>query len=535
MRFGEQDCVSASGAANTRAAHAIPLAFFSSQVPVASFDFLSALCRFFFPSQTISRTIAFMDNLSNLASGDQPTRARFGVLGFACSLALLTYLDRVCIMQAAKYIQADLGLDKKDMGLVFSAFMVGYLLLEMPGGWMGERWGTRRVLVGMVLAWSLFTALTGCVWPFAPWDSGWQLHLGRFVVPVMLNSLALMLLIRFLFGLGEAGAFPNLTRVVRDWFPLHERASALAWFWAFARLGGAFASVALSALTQRLGWRQAFWIFGLAGVVWCFFFSRRFRNHPEEDPRCNAAERELIRKGSSPVDSTGHAWPPLRVLAGSLTVWAVCAASFFINFGWYFYATWQPLYWDEVHGIQYADSALLTGAPYLCGAVGTMLGGRWSDRWLRRGGSRRWSRSLIGLIGYLLAGLCILATGFATTAWQAETLLCLGFLVNDLTLPIIWAVCTDIGGRCAGVLSGLMNMVGGFAAVLSPALLPHAHEMLHDAHFDHRMTWRIILAGLSVSWFLGAVAWLFIDAGKPLSAKERSGVIPRSENPPQSD
>ncbi len=383
---------------------------------------------------------------------------------------------------------------------------------------MGDHWGSRRALVGMVLSWSLFTALTGCVWPFAL-DSGHRLHVGGRVLSLALDSLMALLLIRFLFGLGEAGAFPNLTRMVRDWFPRDERASALGWIWTFARLGGAFAPVVLSGLTVVLGWRQAFWMLGVVGLAWCFFFYRRFRDRPEDDPRCNEAERALIRHGSPSSSSAGHAWPGWRVLAGSLTVWAVCAASFFINFGWYFYATWQPKYWQEVHGIDYADSGWLTGAPFLCGAAGTLLGGRWSDRMLRRGGSRRWSRAIIGITGYVLAGLCILSIGFTRTVWQAETLFCLGFLVNDLTVPIIWAVCSDVGGRSAGVLSGLMNMVGGFGAALSPALLPHVHERLH-ADFDQRMCWRIIFAGLAASWFLGALTWLFIDAGKPLAAQE---------------
>ncbi|MHB1423460.1 MAG: MFS transporter [Gemmataceae bacterium] len=445
----------------------------------------------------------------------RPTRVRYSVLGFACSLALLTYLDRICIMQAKESIRDDLGFSDKDMGLIFSAFIVGYLLLEVPGGWMGDRWGSRRVLAGIVLTWSLFTALTGCVWPFLL-DSGLELRGGGLVIPLAINGLATMLLIRFFFGLGEAGAFPNLTRVVRDWFPLDHRASALGWIWTCARLGGALAPIALSFLTSLFGWRQAFWMLGLAGVVWAVNFYGLFRDRPEEDPRCNDRERDLIRPASAHAESGGHAWPSWRVLAGSLTVWAVCAASFFINFGWYFYATWQPKYWEEVHDIPYSKSVWLTGAPFVCGAVGTLLGGRWSDYMLRRGRSRRWSRALIGLTGYLLAGLCILATGFTTTVWQAETLLCLGFLVNDLTVPIIWAVCADVGGLCAGTLSGLMNMMGGFGAAISPALLPHAHEWLH-AHFDHRVSWRIIFAGLSASWFLGALTWLFIDAGKPLT------------------
>lgn len=456
-----------------------------------------------------------MGTLSNPSTSTHPSRARYGVLGFACSLALLTYLDRICIMQAKESIRTELGFSDNDMGLIFAAFMVGYLLLEVPGGWMGDRWGARRVLAGIVLAWSLFTALTGCVWPFVV-DSGRQLNLGGLVVPLAFNSLAAMLVIRFLFGLGEAGAFPNVTRVMRDWFPLDERASALGWIWTFARLGGALAPVVLSALTLMLGWRQAFWMLGLVGVAWAIVYYSRFRDRPEEDPLCNDAELALIRRGATAVETGGHSWPSWRVLAGSATVWAVCAASFFVNFGWYFYATWQPKYWSEVHNIAYADSSWLTGAPFVCGAAGTLLGGRWSDFMLRRRGSRRWSRSVIGITGYVLAGLCVLATGFTTTVWQAETLLCLGFFVNDLTVPIIWAVCTDVGGRFAGTLSGLMNMVGGFGAVLSPALLPHAHAMLH-AHFDHGVCWRIIFAGLAASWFLGALAWILIDASKPLA------------------
>jgi MFS family permease len=247
-------------------------------------------------------------------------------------------------------------------------------------------------------------------------------------------------------------------------------------------------------------------------------FYVRFRDRPEEHPLCNDAELALIRHAATPADSGGHAWPSWRVLAGSLTVWAVCAASFFINVGWYFYATWQPMYWKEVHDIPYAKSGWLTGAPFLLGAVGTLIGGRWSDRMLRRGRSRRWSRALIGITGYVLAGLCMLATGFTSSVWQAETLLCLCFLANDLTVPIIWTVCSDVGGNFSGTLSGLMNMIGGIGAVLSPALLPYAHEYLY-ARFDQATCWRILFAGLAASWFVGALTWLFIDAGKPLVAE----------------
>src|SRR5271166_263333 len=151
----------------------------------------------------------------------RPSRVRFSVLAFACTLSLLTYLDRVCIMRARPDIQRDLG---------FSAFLLGYLIFEVPGGLMGDWWGPRRVLARIVLWWSLFTTLTGCVWAFTL-DSGRRLGMGGWSVPLVLDSLVLMLLVRFFFGAGEAGAYPNLTRVVRVWFPYRERAFAQGAIW----------------------------------------------------------------------------------------------------------------------------------------------------------------------------------------------------------------------------------------------------------------------------------------------------------------
>src|SRR5262249_1778315 len=143
----------------------------------------------------------------------EPTRVRFGVLGFACTLSLITYLDRICIMRAKENMQGDLGFSDNQMGLVFSAFTLGYLLFEVPGGWMGDVSGSPRLITRIVLCWSVFTALTGCVHHFAM-DTGYHLSLGGLSVPLVLDSLVVLLLVRFLFGAGEAGAFPNLTRVV---------------------------------------------------------------------------------------------------------------------------------------------------------------------------------------------------------------------------------------------------------------------------------------------------------------------------------
>lgn len=453
----------------------------------------------------------------------KPSRVRFAVLGFICSLSLLTYLDRVCIMRAQEDIQNDLGFTKADMGLVFSAFILGYALFEVPGGWMGDVWGSRRVLGRIVLCWSLFTALTGCVWGFSL-ESGYHLPLGFWQFSLVFNSLGLMLLIRFLFGVGEAGAYPNLARVVGTWFPFSERARAQGMIWFSARVGGALAPAALGWLTLMLGWRRAFWVLGALGAVWCSAFVLWFRDSPEEVPACNEAERDLIRADQPPGSPAGHghSWPPLRALVGSLTLWSLCAASCFVCFGWYFYPTWQPQYLKDVFGIQFQNSEILTGLPFLCGAIGSLAGGGLSDYLVRRTGNRRWGRSLIGVIGFTLAGLCVLGTGFVTQWWQAVVLLCLAFLVNDLAIPVIWAASADVGGRFAGTVAGIMNMAGGVGAILSPALIPRVLAWLPDG-YSTPQRWRIIFSGLAVSWFLGAAAWLFIDASKPLFPEKDEG------------
>jgi MFS family permease len=200
-------------------------------------------------------------------------------------------------------------------------------------------------------------------------------------------------------------------------------------------------------------------------------------------------------------------------------MWFLCLASFCVSFGWYFYPTWQPRFLKDVHGISYAGSELLTGLPFLCGAVGSLLGGGLSDRLVRATGSRRWGRSLIGLGGFAGAGVCVLCTGLAQVAWLAVALLCLAFFINDLAIPPIWAASTDIGGRYAGTVSGVMNTSGAVGAVLSPVLTSY---LLDPGAARAPEVWAGIFAMLAAAWFVGALAWLGIDASRPLEGGPRA-------------
>jgi MFS transporter, ACS family, glucarate transporter len=438
------------------------------------------------------------------SAGQTPTRVRYGVLGFACSLSLITYLDRICIMRVSEDMQNDLGISDVQMGYVFSAFTLGYLIFEVPGGWMGDAWGVRRVLARIVLWWSAFTVMTGCVWPFALADSG--LTIG--VIPLAANAFTALLLVRFFFGCGEAGAYPNLARLSGSWFPFQERGLALGAIWTAARLGGALAPFVIGRLSVFLGWRQAFWVLGLLGAFWCFFFVRWFRNTPEEKPECNAAERALIAGPYSAKAGQGaaHAWPPWRSLLLSWNLWAICLAAAGVSFGWYFYATWQMRFLKEVHAMPDRYSEILSGLPFLTGAAGALLGGRLSDALVPYLG-RRWGRSLIGFVGFGGAGLCVVAAGLVPSAWLCVSLLCLATFINDMAVPVIWAVSADIGGHYAGTVSGIMNMVGGFGPMVSQPLIP----VLRTA-----FGWPTTLIILACAWFIAALAWLRIDASSPL-------------------
>jgi MFS family permease len=504
----------------------------------------------------------------------RPTHVRAGVLVLACTLSLLTYLDRVCISRVQKDIGDDLHIDAVGMGWVFGAFALGYALFEVPGGLMGDYWGTRRVLTRIVLVWSLFTALTGVIDLAVGWAFGFDVLTQPVVLFGFLTTtvvVLVMVVVRFAFGCGEAGAYPNLARVTRTWSPERERGLAQGAIWFSARMGGALAFLTIGTLTTWLGWRWAFCVLGLAGVVWCVFFNVWFRNTPQEKPECNEAERDLIRGGPAVVpglppplppdvppartgprsasdaiarpqpeavarldpppaalptdapvaptaeESSGHGLPPLEAMLSSLTLWAMSLSAFCVSLGWYFYPSWQPRYLDEVFGISYKGSELIAGLPFLCGALGSLAGGGLSDWLVRALRSRRWGRSLIGLFGFGGAGACVLATGYVTQAWQAVVLLCLAFLVNDLAIPVLWAVSADVAGRYVGTVSGVMNMVGGIGAFLSMILTPYLMLLL-PTEYAAADRWRLVFAVLAGAWFVAAVSWVFINAGKPLFA-----------------
>jgi len=457
----------------------------------------------------------------------RPTNVRYAVLALLCSLAFLTYLDRICIMRVQGEVVRDLGLDqltdddearlaaegksddpdarrqlaaaraKERMAWVFSAFTLGYLLFEIPGGWLGDRWGARRVIIRIVLWWSAFTALTG---------SADRLAAALVADPSPLVLMAALVAVRFLFGAGEAGAYPNVGRAIARWFPFRDRGYAQGWVWLSSRLGGALAPTVLGTLMAFAGgWRQGFWALGLVGAAWAVAFAWWFRDTPEQVPAVNDAERDLIRAGAIP--DQGHVNVPWSRLLGSVSLWALALTASCVSFNWYFYITFLPKYLEEHFRVSFTDSQLTSGMPLLVGGVACLLGGRLSDLLIRRTGSRRWGRSLVGLAAFGSAGLVILLVPLAGSGAQVIVLLCVANFCQDLAVPVIWTVAADIGGRYTGTASGFMNMVGGVGAVLSPIVV---------ARFEPRFGWNAVFLLFAAVYLVGAVLWLAINAARPL-------------------
>ncbi|HEY1861902.1 MAG TPA: MFS transporter [Gemmataceae bacterium] len=463
----------------------------------------------------------------------RPTRVRHLVLGALCSLACLTYFDRICIMQVQNDISRDLHFNQltardeeqlraegkqndvearaklenaranERMSFVFLAFIVGYGLMEIPGGWLGDTWGPRAVIFRIVVIWSIFTALTGSVDGIVSW----------FVSnPEPGILLGVMILVRFVFGLGEAGAYPNIGRVLARWFPFRDRAVAQSFIWFSSRIGGAISPAIIGELARVAGgWRQAFWVLGGVGVAWAFFFYFWFRDRPEEKAAVNQAEADLIRSDAtvgSIHDESTHGDVPWRRLFFSTNIWALNLTSACVSFCWYFNVTFLPKYLEEQFGVSFENSRWFSGSPLLVGAAGCLLGGWASDYLIRRTGSRRWGRSLLGLCGFGVAGLVTLCIPGLPDYKLVIVALCIVSAFQDLAIPCIWTVCADIGERFAATVAGCMNCVGAVGSILGIYLAPR---------LAHEFGWNRVFVVNGCLYLVGARLWLRINATERLS------------------
>jgi MFS family permease len=443
---------------------------------------------------------------ANNVAGAVPTGVRYRVLAWLCSLAFLLYLDRLCISQAAPQIEEELGISHTAMGFVFGAFTVAYGLFEIPSGRWGDRFGSRGVLTRIVLWWSAFTMLTGCV------------------RPLLLDSFTLLLLIRFLFGAGEAGAMPNIMRIVAQWFPAGRRGPAQGMINTAALIGGAVTPVIAAYLIQWPGWRWMFVLFGLLGVVWSVGFYRWFRDSPAEHPGVNEAERLLLKaKAAGPLRADHPPVPWGRVLR-SANVWllgGVITCSAAVS---YLYFFWYRTYLKEGRGVPDVQSGWLTGMVQAGGAIGGTLGGYLSDWLVRRTGNRRLSRRMIGCGGLSCAAVALLTGVQCDDPVVATCFTALASLGANAVLATWWAAATEISGKHLGSLFGLLNSMGVPGAVASQLFLGRFADWMKELGYVGRDQWDPAFYLYAVVLIIGAFGWLFVDVSKSVVDTEETAL-----------
>jgi MFS family permease len=397
------------------------------------------------------------------------------------SLAVIQYLDRVGISQAAPAIQRDLHLSKVQMSWALSAFVFAYALFEIPGGRLGDRIGPRRVLMRIVLWWSFFTAAIGSTW----------------------NATSLIVT-EALFGAGEAGCFPNLTRIFTTWLPKRERDRAQGMLWLSARWSGAFTPLIVAYMLDLMTWRRAFELFGVVGVIWAIAFFTWFRDDPRTHPSVNEAELALMPAREETAIGGETPW---RRIFRSRSVWLLCLQYACLSYGWYFYVTWLPTYLREARHTSVKFGALLASLPLLLGGIGSLISAQIIPRLASRTGFRL-ARRIVAVIGFVGASASIII--FMQIADPARAMFLLGLAVffNDFVMPAAWAGCMDIGGRHSGTVSGSMNMLGNIGGALSPLAVGYILTWTQN--------WALTFYVSSAIYLLGGLCWLFIDAHTPL-------------------
>ncbi|HEY7119643.1 MAG TPA: MFS transporter [Tepidisphaeraceae bacterium] len=454
------------------------------------------------------------DTSDLIRPSSRATRVRYKVMALLCVLAFLTYFDRVCIVRAQLVMQRDLHISDAQMGLILGAFWLAYALFEIPGGFLGDRYGARGTLTRIVLAWSLFTALSGSATGFLS-----------------------LLAYRFLFGAGEAGAFPNMARIQAAWLPARSRARAGGFLWMMARWGGAFSPIIFghmmrgfespgfhnavtgTPLEHVAPWRLGFWMSGLLGSVWVIAFWFWFRDNPADKRSVNAAELVLIREGRSSSELPGSHRPApgvIRAVFSSGTLWLIAMVYVCGSFGWSFFVSWMPRFLKDVHGVTFEKSEWMNVLPMFFGGIACLLGGSLSDWLVKATGRKRLFRAVFPLCGDLTAACAMLGIRFVKSPEHATILLCVASAAHDFGQAVNWATIVDVGGRFAGTAFGFINMVGNFGNTAQP----YVGQLI----FNH-LGWNALFLTYAAFFATASSMWLFIDPNRRF--------YPEPEHPPE--
>jgi MFS family permease len=415
---------------------------------------------------------------------NRPTHVRHVVLGLTIAAYMITYMDRVVISSAVPSIQKEFGFSIVTMGWILSSYQWGYALFQIPGGWLGDRFGPRRALTLIVTWWSIFTCATTLAW-----------------------NAGSMATIRFLFGMGEAGAFPIATRSLSRWILPSGRGFAQGITHAGSRLGGAITPALVVLIIAHFGWRAAFLAFGCLGFIWAAVWFWYYRDTPGEHRSANAEERQLIQSALEVVRNRAVDSVPWRTILMSHQIWILSAMYFCYAYNLGVYLVWFPKYLNDHRGFNLRQMGFYASLPLFAGTAGDMVGGWISDLWAKRSSDLRIARRAVGATGFLLSGLSILAACITSNSLTCVWFSCVAMFFLESTVGVSWAITLDIGGDCAGSVSATMNTCGNMGGAIASAL--SAYLVLFYG-WNAPFLLMVALSGVA------ALLYLRIDAAKRL-------------------
>lgn len=409
-------------------------------------------------------------------------RKRHIVLLLLILLGMITFLDRMCIAVAGPRIQASLGISTERWGWVLGAFILSYGIFEIPSGAWGDRWGHRGVLSRIVLWWSVFACLTGAATGFVS-----------------------LILVRFLFGAGEAGGYPNIAGVISRWFPGTERARTQGLVWGAGRIGAGITPWIVVPIMHAWDWRAAFWAVGSTGFLWVAFWWFWYRNTPAEQPGISSQELAELSTSSS---ASGHVSIPWALFLRSKQLWLISTMYGLYVWGSWFYFSWLHIYLIKGRGFTESEMGSVASIPFFMGACGNLLGGFLSDHLVQKHGLRN-GRRWVGCFSLASSSCLFLATALTADKWSAIVLLTSGLFVLDFLVPTAWAVCLDVGQSHAGAVTGVMSTAGQAGGFVCTVLFGYIASSTGSYNAP--------LFVISAMVMTSAVLFWFIDASRPLT------------------
>lgn len=421
-----------------------------------------------------------------------PSRTRWVILALLFVISVITYVDRVNISVTARQMMPALGLTEVEMGEVFSAFVLGYALGQVPGGWLGDRWGPRLVLTVALVWWSVFTAMTAVA--------------ATLPLASLLGILGSLVLVRFLMGVGEAAALPNFNRTVANWLPPSERGVGMGVAIGGLGVGSALTPPLTAWIMVNFGWQVAFYVSGAVGLLIAGCWYVYARDRPDDHPCVNQAEVALIAGSPAATPADVHVPVPWLAFARTPTVWWLILSYTCLGYVAYVYLSWFYLYLVNVRGFGLLRGAVYAAAPFLAIAALCPLGGWVTDRLVIRWGVNR-GRAWVGGLGMLLASGSIVWGAFTESPFLALGLLSLGAGWLYFSVGAYWASTVDLSKPHAGTLSGLMNTGANIGGALSPTLTPWLAEQIG---------WAAALGAAAGVALLGCLLWLGVKPGDGL-------------------